>query len=100
MLSFELLIAEPGRRSGLHSKFNIQASRLMAKTFTLAEAQVLLPILESLLRAAMEGKKLIEAVDEEFQALSSRIFVNGGTFVDILPLAQRKREREKAVQSV
>jgi hypothetical protein len=72
----------------------------MSKTFTLAEAQVLLPILESLLRAAMEGKKLIEEVDEEFQALSSRIFLNGGTFVDIVPLAQRKRDREAAVQRV
>src|SRR5436305_10003620 len=70
------------------------------KTFTLAEAQVLLPILESLLRAAMEGKTLIEAVDEEFQELSSRIFMNGGTFVNIVPLAQRKRDREKALQSV
>jgi hypothetical protein len=72
----------------------------MSKTFTLAEAQVLLPILESLLRAAMEGKKLIEDVDEEFQALSNRIFMNGGTFVNIVPLAQRKREREAAVQRV
>lgn len=72
----------------------------MSKTFTLAEAQVLLPILESLLRTAMEGKKLMEDVDAEFQALSSRIFINGGTFVDILPLAQRKREREAAMQRV
>ena len=72
----------------------------MSKTFTLAEAQVLLPILESLLRAAMEGKKLIEDVDGEFQALSNRIFINGGTFVNIVPLAQRKREREAAVQRV
>ena len=70
------------------------------KTFTLSEAQVLLPVLESLLRAAMEGKKFAEQVDEEFQALSSRIFVNGGTFVDVLPLAKRKAEREKAVQRV
>src|SRR3954467_15108458 len=70
------------------------------KTFTLAEAQVLLPILESLLRSAMEGKKLIEEVDEEFQSLSSRIFLNGGTFVDVLPLARRKKERESAMQRV
>ena len=70
------------------------------KTFTLAEAQVLLPVLESLLRAAMEGKKLIEDVDGEFQALSSRIFINGGTFVDIVPLAKRKHDREKAMQRV
>ena len=72
----------------------------MSKNFTLAEAQVLLPILESLLRAAMEGKKLIEDVDAEFQALSSRIFINGGTFVDIVPLAKRKHDREKAMQRV
>jgi hypothetical protein len=72
----------------------------MSKTFTLSEAQVLLPVLESLLRTAMDGKKLAEAVDEEFKALASRIFLNGGTFVDILPLAQRKNEREKAVQRV
>ncbi|MDP9267234.1 MAG: DUF2203 domain-containing protein [Acidobacteriota bacterium] len=72
----------------------------MSKTFTLAEAQVLLPVLESLLRAAMEGKKLIEEVDGELQALSSRIFINGGTFVDIVPLAKRKHDREKAMQRV
>lgn len=71
-----------------------------SKTFTLSEAQVLLPVLESLLRAAMEGKKFAEAVDAEFQALASRIFINGGTFVNVLPLAKRKAEREKAVQRV
>jgi hypothetical protein len=72
----------------------------MAKTFTLGEAQVLLPVLESLLRVAMDGKKLIEEVDAEFSDLSSRIFLNGGTFIDILPLAKRKQEREKTVQRV
>ncbi len=70
------------------------------KTFTLSEAQVLLPVLESLLRTAMDGKKLIEAVDAEFSDLASRIFLNGGTFVDIGPLAARKNEREKTVQRV
>ena len=70
------------------------------KTFTLSEAQVLLPVLESLLRVAMDGKKLIEEVDAEFSDLSSRIFLNGGTFIDIVPLAKRKQEREKTVQRV
>lgn len=70
------------------------------KTFTLSEAQVLLPVLESLLRAAMDGKRLIEEVDAEFSNLSSRIFLNGGTYVDIGPLAARKNEREKTVQRV
>jgi hypothetical protein len=72
----------------------------MSKTFSLSEAQVLLPVLESLLRTAIAGKQLIEQVDGEFQALSSRIFLNGGTHVDILPLAERKNEREKATQRV
>ena len=38
------------------------------RTFTLDEAQTLLPILESLLKQAINGKKLIEDVDAELQA--------------------------------
>jgi hypothetical protein len=70
------------------------------RTFTLEEAQSLLPVLESLLRTAMDGKKLIESVDAEFQQIAHRIFLNGGSFLDIVPLARRKAEREKAVQRV
>jgi hypothetical protein len=70
----------------------------MARTFTVAEAETLLPVLESLLRSAIEAKKLIEEVDAEMQALSSRIFVNGGTLVNIVGVARRKAEREKALQ--
>jgi hypothetical protein len=70
----------------------------MPRTFTLAEAETLLPVLESLLRSAMQAKALIEEVDAEFEALRSRIFVNGGTYVDVEKLARRKAEREKAVQ--
>jgi hypothetical protein len=68
------------------------------RTFTLDEAQSLLPVLESLLRAAIAGKSFIEQVDAELQALSHRIFLNGGTFLDIVPLARRKAERTKAEQ--
>jgi hypothetical protein len=70
----------------------------MARTFTLTEAQTLLPVLESLLRSAMEAKALIEEVDGEMQSLANRIFVNGGTLVNIVARARRKAEREKAVQ--
>ncbi len=70
----------------------------MARTFTVAEAETLLPVLESLLRSAMEAKALIEEVDGEQQALANRIFVNGGTLVDIVKVARRKAEREKALQ--
>ena len=51
----------------------------MARTFTVSEAETLLPVLESLLRSAMQAKALIEEVDAELQS-------------------RRKNEREKAVQ--
>jgi hypothetical protein len=70
----------------------------MARTFTVTEAQTLLPVLESLLSSAMEAKALIEEVDGEMQSLANRIFINGGTLVDIVSVARRKAEREKAVQ--
>ena len=70
----------------------------MSRTFTLAEAETLLPVLESLLRSAIQAKALIEEVDAEQQALSNRIFVNGGTMVDIANVARRKAERDKALQ--
>lgn len=70
------------------------------RSFTLDEAQSLLPVLESLLRTAIDGKKLLESVDAEFQEVAHRVFLNGGTFLNIVHLARRKAEREKAVQRV
>lgn len=46
----------------------------------------------------MQSKALIEEVDAEFEAVRSRVFMNGGSFVDVVALARRKAEREKAVQ--
>ncbi len=68
------------------------------RTFNLEEAQSLLPVLESLLRTAISGKKLMEEVEAELQALTHRIFLNGGTHVDIVATARRKVERAKAEQ--
>lgn len=68
------------------------------RTFTLDEAQSLLPVLESLLRSAMKAKTIMEEVDAEQQALHHRIFLNGGMFLEIVPLARRKAERAKAEQ--
>ena len=68
------------------------------RTFTLDEAQSLLPVLESLLRAAIGGKKIMEEVEGEMQSLSQRIFLNGGTHIDVIAVARRKAERAKAEQ--
>jgi hypothetical protein len=70
------------------------------RTFTLEEAQMLLPILESLLRASIDGKKLIDSVDAELQALAHRVFLQGGLQVNVVHMAGRKAEREKAIQRV
>jgi hypothetical protein len=70
------------------------------RTFTLDEAQNLLPVLESLLRTAIDGKKFIESVDEELQELAHRVFLSGGLFLNIVYLARRKAEREKTIQRV
>jgi hypothetical protein len=71
---------------------------MSGRTFTLDEAKMLLPVLESLLRTAISGKKLMEEVDGELQELSHRIFLNGGTHVDVVAVARRKAERAKAEQ--
>jgi len=68
------------------------------RTFTLDEAQSLLPVLESLLRTAIAGKKVMEEFEAEQQELNHRIFLNGGTHVDVVPFARRKAERVKAEQ--
>jgi hypothetical protein len=70
------------------------------RSFTLEEAQSLLPVLESLLRTAIDGKKLIEAVDTELQELAHRVFLSGGLLVNIIQVARRKAEREKTIQRV
>jgi hypothetical protein len=70
------------------------------RTFSLDEAQLLLPILESLLRQAINGKKLIGDVDNELQETAHRVFLNGGTLLNVVHLARRKAEREKAIRRV
>ena len=70
------------------------------RTFTLDEAHALLPVLESLLKTAIDGKNAAERIEQEFKAVSSRVFLNGGTLVDVVQLAARKREKERLVQKI
>jgi len=73
---------------------------MSSRTFTFDEAQDLLPVLESLLRTSIDGKKLIEAVDAEFLTTQRRVFISGGMSLNIVHFAKRKAEREKAIQRV
>jgi len=70
------------------------------KTFTLQEATTLLPVLQTLLKRAMEGKQLIELVEKELQDLRHRILLSGGLMVDIPAVARRRAERDKALQEI
>jgi hypothetical protein len=70
------------------------------RTFTLDEAQMLLPVLESLLKQAIHSKKVIEGVDAELQETAHRVFLNGGTLLNVMHLARRKGEREKAIRRI
>ena len=73
---------------------------MSTRTFSLEQAQKLLPVLESLLRTAITGKKLIEEVDGEMQEIAHKVFLKGGMLLNIVQVARRKAEREKAVQRV
>ncbi|HUQ49856.1 MAG TPA: DUF2203 domain-containing protein [Terriglobales bacterium] len=70
------------------------------KTFTLKEANMLLPVLDSLIKRAVEGKELVEQLEKEFQDLHHKIFLAGGTLVNITEVSLRKATRDKAVQSI
>jgi hypothetical protein len=70
----------------------------LSKTFTLGEAQTLLPVVEALLRRAQTAGLRADELEGEMQRLNNRIFLSGGMHVDVVTAARRRAEREKAVQ--
>ena len=64
------------------------------KTFTLDEAQSLLPVLESLLKRAIEGKESAEKVGVGLSELARRIYLSGGMRVDSEKVAKQRAEME------
>jgi len=68
------------------------------RTFTLHEAQALVPVLGSLLKTAIDSKNAAERIEQEFKTVSNRVFLSGGTLLDVAQLAARKRERERLLQ--
>ena len=70
----------------------------MSKTFTLGEAQTLLPVVEALLRKTQTAATQAGELEREMQQLSQRIFLSGGMHVDVSAAARRRAERDKAVQ--
>ena len=70
------------------------------KTFTLDEAQSLLPVLEALLKRAIDGKRAAEEVETDLSELSRRIFLSGGMRVNLPEVARQRAEMESHLQRV
>jgi hypothetical protein len=69
------------------------------KTFTLDEAQALLPVLEALLKRAIEGKKAAESIEGRMQDLARKIFLSGGLLVDIARVRRQRATLESHLQA-
>ena len=70
------------------------------KTFTLEEAQSLLPVLESLLKRAIEGRQAAQQVEERLAELGRRIYLSGGMRVDVAAVSKQRAEMETHLQRV
>jgi hypothetical protein len=70
------------------------------KTFTLEEAQSLLPVLESLLRRAMESKRAADELEAGRAVLARRIYASGGMKVDLGLVTRQRAEMDAHMDRV
>jgi hypothetical protein len=70
------------------------------KTFTLDEAQSLLPVLEALLKRAIEGKQAAEQAESELTELARKIYLSGGMRVDAVKVGKMRAEMDGHLQQV
>ena len=70
------------------------------KTFTLDEAHSLLPLLESLLKRAMESKRAAEEVESRITELGRKIYLAGGMRVDVAEAGRQRAEMDAHLQRV
>jgi hypothetical protein len=70
------------------------------KTFTLDEAQSLLPVLESLLKRAVQGRRAAQLVESELNELPQRIYLSGGMRVNSANVAKQRAEIDEHLKQV
>jgi hypothetical protein len=70
------------------------------RTFTLDEAQSLIPVLESLLKRAIEGKRSAEEAESHLSSLAQRIYLSGGMRVNPVTVAQQRADLESHMNKV
>ncbi len=70
------------------------------KTFTLEEAQSLLPVLEALLKRAMESRGSAQTVESSLNEVAQRIYFAGGMKMNTADVAKQRAELESHLQRV
>ncbi|SRR6266567_5825066 len=70
------------------------------KTFTLEEAQSLLPVLEALLKRAIDGKQAADEVESQLSDISRRIYLSGGMRVNVSAVARQRAEMDAHLKRV
>ncbi len=68
------------------------------KTFTLDEAQSLLPLLESLLKRAIDSKVAAQEVESHLAELGRRIYLAGGMRVNVADAGRQRAELDGHLQ--
>jgi len=70
------------------------------KTFTIDEAQSLLPLMESLLKRAIEGKRAAQEIEAQIADLGRRIYLSGGMRVNVAEVGRQRTAMEDHLQRV
>lgn len=69
------------------------------RTFTLQEAQTLLPLVESLLKRAQEAAHKAAALEAEQAQLSQKIYLLGGVHIDVAAATKLKSDHERSISA-
>jgi len=70
------------------------------KTFTLDEAQSLLPVLESLLKRAIDCRRSAQEVEADLNGIAQRIYLSGGMRVNAAAIAKQRSELDDHLKHV
>ena len=70
------------------------------RTFTLEEAQSLLPVLESLLKRAIEGRRSAQTAESGLNEMAQRIYFAGGMKVNTAEVARLRAEMDSQLKRV
>ncbi|MBW8854258.1 MAG: DUF2203 domain-containing protein [Bradyrhizobium sp.] len=60
----------------------------------------MLPVVESLLKRALEAKRAAQEVEEQISELGRRIYLTGGMRVDVAAVSKQRAEMEEHLQRV